>query len=265
MKAKKYLGQNFLIDKNLQEKIVNSCNLQESDIVLEIGPGRGEITQLLLAKAKRVIAVEIDRELCKILDEKFKEYSNFELRNADILKTALPKQKNLKVIANIPYYISTPIIAFLLHHRAIFKVIYLTLQKELAKRLIACPGSKAYGAFSCFVQFYTQPEILFPIKNSSFSPRPKVDSCFLRLKILYPPKQKVRNEKLLFRIIRLAFSQRRKLLKNNLSKITPESKVLHYLKACGLPANVRAENISLSHFIQLADYFSGKGAQAESF
>lgn len=262
-KPRKRLGQNFLIDKNIQEKIVHSCNLQESDVVLEIGPGRGEITQLLLAKAKKVIAVEIDKELCGLLSSKFSSSSNFELINQDILKTTLVDLRGLqgglrglgklKVIANIPYYISTPIIAHLLRYKESIEAIYISLQKELAKRLAALPGNKDYGAFSCFAQFYSQPKILFPIKNSSFWPKPKVASSFVELKILSAPKVKVKDEESFFKIIRLAFSQRRKVLKNSLVKMVEGDKLIAHLKLWGIKENARAEDLSLKDFARLAD------------
>lgn len=258
-KPRKRLGQNFLIDKNIQEKIVNSCNLQESDVVLEIGPGRGELTRLLLAKAKKVFAVEIDKELCGLLSSKFSSSSNFELINQDILKISLVDLRGLqglgklKVIANIPYYISTPIIAHLLRYKESIEAIYISLQKELAKRLTALPGNKDYGAFSCFVQFYSQPKILFPIKNSSFWPKPKVDSSFVELKILSAPKVKVKDEESFFKIVRLAFSQRRKVLKNSLVKMVEGDKLIAHLKLLGMKENARAEDLSLKDFARLAD------------
>lgn len=252
MRPKKSLGQNFLVDKNIQEKIIAACNLKKTDTVFEIGPGRGEITRFLLAKVKKVIAVEIDPVLCEALSQQYKAYSNFTLLHADILKTSLSQYKNLKIIANIPYYISTPIIAHLLHYRKQIKVIYLTMQKELAGRLVATSGTKAYGAFSCFTQFYTQPKIVFSIKNTSFWPKPKVDSSFVELKILKTPKVKVKDEEFFFRIIRLGFNQRRKVLKNSLGKIAPEKQLIHCLNRLGIPQTVRAEALSLEGFAQLA-------------
>lgn len=255
MKPRKGLGQNFLIDKNVQEKIISACNVRKTDMVLEIGPGRGAITGLLLDKARKVMAIEIDRKLCEALAEKFFRNKNFELHNQDILKVDLSKYRRLKVIANIPYYISTPIIAHLFQFRKQIEAIYLTLQKELAWRLTASPGNKDYGAFSCFVQFYSKPSILFPIKRGSFWPRPKVDSAFVKLEILPQPAVKVQDEALFFKIIRLAFNQRRKLLKNSLARIFPEADILAGLKELGLNQNVRAEDLSLSDFAAIADFW----------
>lgn len=253
-KPKKSLGQNFLSDKNIQAKIIKYSVPKETENVLEIGPGRGELTRLLLERAKRVIAVEIDKGLCLLLAEKFSAYKNFELINADILKLDLSKFGKLKVIANLPYYISSPAIAHILNYRKSIKEAYLTLQKELARRLCSPSGTKDYGAISCLVQYYSQARILFPISNSCFWPRPKVDSCFVELKMLPKPKVKVKNEKLFFKLIRLAFNQRRKLLKNSLSSLLPQIRLAHCFEASGLKQKTRAEDLSLSDFARLADY-----------
>lgn len=261
-KYKKSLGQNFLVDKNVQNKIIEYCNFDRNDIVLEIGPGRGEITQLLLDKVKEVKAIEIDSQLCKVLRNKFGSYQNFKLENQDILKVdlaSLLKSRNislekLKVIGNLPYYISTPIITKLIEHRKYIDAIFLTLQKELGMRLAAKPHSKDYGSFSCYLQFYTEPEILFFIKNSSFWPKPKVDSCFLRIKILPKPKIKVKNEKLFFKVIRTSFGMRRKLLRNNLTTICSQEKVDEVFKKFKIAPNSRAEDLSLKDFARLSNY-----------
>lgn len=253
-KPKKSLGQNFLTDKNIQAKIIKYSAPKESEIVLEIGPGRGELTRLLLEKAKKVIAVEIDKELCKLLRERFTASKNLELINADILRLDLSGFGRLKVIANLPYYISTPVIARLLQYRKNIETAYLTLQKELARRMSASAGTKDYGAFSCLAQFYAQPKLLFPIKSSSFWPKPKVDSCFVELKILPEAKVVVKNERFFFKLIRLAFNQRRKLLKNSLAGLFPQVKITDCLKALGLKQKIRAEDLPLSDFARIADY-----------
>ncbi|TAN61781.1 ribosomal RNA small subunit methyltransferase A [bacterium] len=262
MKPRKSLGQNFLIDKNIQSKIIRACNLSGNDTVLEIGPGRGEITQYLLEQAGYVIAVEIDNNLYQGLIERFGSFKNLELLNADILKLSLSGLRGLgggkkfKVIANIPYYITTPIIARLLSHGSLFSEIYLTLQKEFAERLTAGPGTKDYGAFSCFAQFYTKPKLIFTISSSAFWPRPKVDSCLARLEILDEPSVKVKDEGMFFKIIRAGFNQRRKLFKNNLSRIFPQPKAASCLSKLGLDEKVRAEDLCLSDFARIADYFT---------
>ncbi len=251
-KPKKNLGQNFLIDRNIQERIIQASELKQEDTVLEIGPGRGEISQGLLQRVKKLVAVEIDSSLCPALKEKFSSCLNFELINEDILKIELSKLfsagRKIKVIANLPYYISTPAISHLLKHKKHISEIYLTLQKELAQRICAAPGTKAYGAFSCFVQFHAQAEILFEIKSASFWPKPKVDSFFIRLKPLAKPRIKISDEAMLFRIIRAAFNQRRKQLKNSLKKIIPPGA----FKKTGINPNSRAEELSLFDFSKLA-------------
>lgn len=264
MRPRKSLGQNFLIDKNIQAKIIRVCNLNKEDIVLEIGPGRGELTQYLIKQAAKVIAVEIDRNLCQGLKEKFSSFKNLELLNTDILKLNLSGLCGrtggcrLKVIANIPYYISSPIITHLLRYGNLAGEIYLTLQKEFAERLTAHPGSKDYGALSCFAQFYTKPKALFTISSGAFWPRPKVDSCFVRLEILDKPSVKVKNEEIFFKIIRAGFNQRRKLLKNNLSRIFHLPQAVGCLSKLGLDENLRAEDLSLSDFAKIADFFNTK-------
>lgn len=255
-KPKKSLGQNFLIDRNIQERIIQASGLNKDDAVLEIGPGRGEISQGLLKNVKKLIAVEIDPGLCAALKDKFSTRANFELINADILKIDLsklsPGAEKIKVIANLPYYISTPAIIHLLKYKKHIREIYLTLQKEVAQRICAAPGTKAYGAFSCFAQFHSQPEILFEIKSASFWPRPKVDSCFIRLKALNKPRLKIADEERFFRIIRAAFNQRRKQLKNSLKKILPTEA----FKQAGINPNSRAEDLSLTEFAKLNNLLS---------
>lgn len=261
-KYKKSLGQNFLIDKNVRNKIIEQCNLNRNDVVLEIGPGRGEITHLLLDKVKEVRAVEIDSGLCEVLRKQFSAYQNFKLFNRDILKVDLTDLLNssekLKVIGNLPYYISTPIITKLIEHRKYIDTIFLTLQKELGLRLAAKPHSKDYSAFSCYLQFYTEPEMFFSIKNTSFWPKPKVDSCFMRIKILSKPKVKVKDEESFFKVIRLSFRMRRKLLKNNLATIYSQEKVEEVFKKLKIAPNLRAEDLSLKDFAKLSAYLKDK-------
>lgn len=261
-KYKKSLGQNFLVDKNVQNKIIEYCNFDRNDIVLEIGPGRGEITHLLLDRVREVMAVEIDAQLCEVLRDKFGSYQNFKLENQDILKVNLAdllnssKKFKLKVIGNLPYYISTPIITKLIEHRRYIDTIFLTLQKELGLRLAAKPHSKDYSAFSCYLQFYTEPEMFFFIKNSSFWPKPKVDSCFMRIKILPKPRVKVRDERSFFKVIRTSFGMRRKLLRNNLTTIYSQEKVDEVFKKFKIDSNSRAEDLSLKDFAGLSNYLN---------
>ena len=256
LKPNKSLGQNFLIDKNIQNKIASSIDLGPSDSVLEIGPGEGAITGSLCQKAGKVYAVEIDRSLCALLASKFAGLQNISIINADILKfdlRSLPTGSKLKVIGNIPYYITSPIVEHLLLYRERVDVIYLTVQKEFAHRMVADPGSKAYGSFSCFVQYYTEPEILFLIKKNSFHPPPKVDSCFLRMKLREEPAVKVKNEQALFKIIRTSFQQRRKTMKNSLEELIPADKLDKFFQEYDLNPKTRPEDLTLQDFANLAN------------
>jgi len=253
---KKSLGQNFLIDRNIQNKIIESVDLDPADTVLEIGPGEGAITGLLCRDAAKVFAVEIDRNLCALLTTKFATVQNLSVINADFLKfdlRSLPPGNKLKVIGNIPYYITSPIVEHLLLYRERITDIYLTVQKEFANRMAADPGSKVYGSFSCFVQYYTEPEILFLIKKNSFHPAPKVDSCFMRMKLREEPAVKVKNEAMLFKIIRTAFQQRRKTMKNGLEELIPNRKLEEFFRQYDIDPRIRAEDLSLQDFANLAN------------
>jgi 16S rRNA (adenine1518-N6/adenine1519-N6)-dimethyltransferase len=225
-KPKKSLGQNFLIDKNIQKKIISACLLSSADTVLEIGPGRGELTSLLVDKVKKIYAVELDNGLYSFLKERFKDQSNLRLANEDILKYNLKKklikEKNIKVIGNLPYYISTPIIEHLFQFRDKIQEMFFMVQKEFAYRIVASAGSKRYGSLSCFIQYYTEPKINFLVKKGSFLPQPKVDSAFISLRVRKRPKVEVEDENRLFKVIRTAFSQRRKTLKNSLKGLIPQ-------------------------------------------
>lgn len=256
-KPKKGLGQNFLTDKNIQRKIIFSCGLNKGDTVLEIGAGRGELTHLIAERVKRLSAVEIDSHFCAALKDKFKECPKVKIIHQDILEFNFKSYfKNLKgkisVVGNIPYYISTPIIGRLLECRKKCENIFLTVQKEFAERITASPGSKKYGALSCFVQYYTYPEILFTIKKGCFSPAPKVDSAFLHLKVPPKPRVKVKDERLFFRIIRSAFGQRRKTLRNSLAGVITQSKLNTFFTLSGLDPNIRPERLTLENFAALS-------------
>lgn len=249
-KPQKKLGQNFLVDKNIQEKIIQSCDLKNTDIVLEIGAGNGELTKHLAKKAKKVIALEIDKKLSSSLKENFKGFSNIEIIHIDILKYKI--KEKLIVIGNLPYYISSPIIECLIKQRKFIKEIFITIQKELAERIVASPNTKEYSSFSCFAQFYNECKILFHIKRNCFYPMPKVDSSFLRLTPRLYPK-KVKDEDLLFKIIRTSFQKRRKVLKNTLKEIIPEEKIQNALAKLNFLPTIRPENLSLDDFIELSN------------
>jgi len=257
IKPKKRLGQNFLTDKNLQNKIIDACGFEPSDIVLEIGAGRGELTQLISPKVAVVFALEIDSGLYEILKERFEKSPNIKIINQNILKLNFKKyfsriQKKIKVVGNIPYYITTPIIEYLLEVKDKIDIIFITVQKEFARRVTASPGSKDYGALSCFLQYYTEPKMMFNINKTCFYPAPKVDSCLLRLEVKQNISLNKSQEKLVFKIIRAAFGKRRKTLRNSLKGTVSPNKLNKFFKKFGIDPNIRPERLSLSQFINLA-------------
>jgi 16S rRNA (adenine1518-N6/adenine1519-N6)-dimethyltransferase len=260
VKPKKRLGQNFLTDKNIQSKIIDCLELKPDDYVLEIGAGRADMTRLIAGKAGRVYALEIDSGLCEILKKNLSGYTNIKIINRDILrfnfKTYFSKfTGKIKVFGNIPYYISSPIIEHLIKSRDKINTAFITVQKEFAERVVAAPGGKDYSAFSCFVQYYTEPKIILSIKRNSFFPVPKVDSMLLKLRMRTKPACLVINEKLFFKVIRSAFNKRRKTLRNSLEGIIPEKDLELFFEKSRLDRNIRPENLSLQHF---ADLISSK-------
>lgn len=256
-KPKKRLGQNFLVDKNIQRKIISACEFKPSDIVLEIGAGRGELTGLIAERVAKIYALEIDTRLCGILKENLEGKSNVEMINRDVLRFDLKKyfsklEAKIKVIGNIPYYITTPIIEHLFKFRDKVDTIFITVQQEFARRMAAQPGSKDYGSFSCFSQYYAEPKIIFPIKRTSFSPSPKVGSCFLRMNIKRKLPLGEEEEDLLFKVIRAAFNKRRKTLRNSLKGVISSQKLEQFFSRHSLDKNIRPEDLSLQHFASLA-------------
>ncbi|MCX5696189.1 MAG: 16S rRNA (adenine(1518)-N(6)/adenine(1519)-N(6))-dimethyltransferase RsmA [Candidatus Omnitrophica bacterium] len=259
-KPKKSLGQNFLIDQNIRLKIINSLDLKPDDIVLEVGSGRGELTGLIAAKIKQVYGIEIDKRLYDLLTQTLSERKNIQIINQDILKFDLAGfikenkiKSRIKVFGNIPYYISSPIIERLLNFRKSLSAIFITVQKEFAKRVVSLPGNKDYGSFSCFVQYYTLPRIIFEISKNCFKPAPKVDSAFLELKIREFPAVLVKDEGLLFSIIRGAFNQRRKTLKNSLLELVSPEVLDIFFKQSSLNPKTRPECLTLENFALLAN------------
>lgn len=241
----KRFGQNFLIDANILGKIISAAEITKEDCVLEIGPGIGTMTQYLAERAKEVVAVEIDKNLIPILKDTLSEYENVSVLNEDILNVdvgRLAKEKNegkpVKVVANLPYYITTPIIMGLLEGQFPFYSITIMVQKEVADRMQARPGTKDYGALSLAVQYYVKPEIMMYVPPACFMPRPGVGSSVIRLTRLKEPAVKVANEKKLFSIIRAAFNQRRKTLANALTNAALP------IDDKGGPANVTRQEIS---------------------
>jgi 16S rRNA (adenine1518-N6/adenine1519-N6)-dimethyltransferase len=259
---KKY-GQNFLIDTHILENIIEAADINKDDCVLEIGPGIGTMTQYLCENAREVVAVEIDKKLIPILEnDTVSSYDNVTIINEDILKVDINKivqDKNngnpIKVVANLPYYITTPIIMGLLENHVPLKSITIMVQKEVAMRMQEGPGSKDYGALSLAVQYYAKPEIMFVVPASCFMPRPNVDSAVIRLTRHEKPPVDVPDEKLMFDIIRASFNQRRKTLVNGLHNasglnVTKEH-VVNALHSMNLPETIRGEALTLSQFAEL--------------
>ncbi|MFN2927475.1 16S rRNA (adenine(1518)-N(6)/adenine(1519)-N(6))-dimethyltransferase RsmA [Lachnospiraceae bacterium YH-ros2228] len=261
---KKKFGQNFLTNDQVLDDICDAAEITKEDFVLEIGPGIGTLTQVLSERAGHVLAVELDSKLLPILDDTLAFCRNTEVLNQDILKVDLDQiaeEKNqgrpFKVVANLPYYITTPILLQLLTGHAPVESITVMVQKEVAERMQAGPGSKDYGALSLAIQYYTDPEYICTVTPDNFIPRPKVDSAVITLRIRKEPKVQARDEKLLFELIRAAFSQRRKTLLNSLSnaRISDISKedVRQALLAMGLDEGIRGEKLSLEDFARLSD------------
>ncbi len=260
---KKY-GQNFLIDAGVLEEIVAAAGITEDDLVLEIGPGIGTMTQVLCVYAREVVAVEIDRMLLPVLEETLQGYPNVEVIHEDILKVDIPRlveEKNggrpIKIVANLPYYITTPILMTLLERRVPCESITIMVQREVADRMQAGPGTKDYGALSLAVQYYADPEVVAIVPPQSFMPRPNVDSAVIRLEARSETAVSVRDEELLFRLIRASFNQRRKTLVNGLTNAEelPFSKkeIEQAVTEIGKPLTVRGETLTLAEFAALAD------------
>lgn len=260
---KKY-GQNFLIDTHVLEKIISAADVGEEDFVLEIGPGIGTMTQYLCEHAREVAAVEIDRNLIPILEDTLSTYGNVQIIQQDILKmdiNRLVQEKNqgkpIKVVANLPYYITTPIIMGLFESHVPIESITIMVQKEVADRMQVGPGTKDYGALSLAVQYYAKPEIVANVPPNCFMPRPKVGSAVIRLTKHKQAPVKVAQEKQMFALIRASFNQRRKTLVNGLNNASDISyskeEVVQALEEMGLPANVRGETLTLGQFAQLSN------------
>ena len=263
----KKFGQNFLIDPHVLDKIIQAAEITREDCVLEIGPGIGTMTQYLAEHARHVVAVEIDANLIPILGETLAEYDNVTVLNQDILKTDIQglvdtynPGKPIKVAVNLPYYITTPIIMGLFESRVPIDNITIMVQKEVAERMQAGPGSKDYGALSLAVQYYAEPYLVANVPPNCFIPRPGVGSAVIRLTRHKEPPVKTRDEKLLFRLIRASFNQRRKTLQNGLNN-SPEipftkEQISAAIQKLGLPAAVRGEALTLEQFAALADELS---------
>ena len=260
----KRFGQNFLIDTHVLDKIIDSAQITKDDFVLEIGPGIGTMTQYLAEAAREVAAVEIDKTLLPILDDTLKDWDNVTVINNDILKVdirqlALEKNQGrpIKVVANLPYYITTPIIMGLFENQVPVDSITIMVQKEVADRMQSGPGTKDYGALSLAVQYYAEPYVVANVPPNCFMPRPKVGSAVIRLTKYKDAPIKVTNEKLLFQLIRASFNQRRKTLQNGIKNFGglnfSKEQVAQALEEMELPASVRGEALTLEQFAQLSN------------
>ena len=260
LRADKKLGQNFLIDENVVHQIVAAAELSEADTVLEVGPGIGTLTQGLAESKARVVAVELDTRLLPVLATTLNGYDNVRVVHGDILKVNIMEEvgaPSFKVCANLPYYITTPIIFALLEKRLPMERLVAMVQKEVAERMAAQPGGKEYGALSVAIQYYTEPKIDFIVPPTSFIPAPAVDSAVIVCKRREKPPVEVCDEGLFFRVVKAAFSLRRKMLSNSLKNMGIKSKqVAKWLELAGVDGKRRAETLSLEDFAKLTNSFN---------
>ncbi len=266
IRANKSLGQNFLINQNVVDNIVGCSNITKDDLVIEIGPGLGTLTKELLEKAGKVICIELDKKMVKILTERFSLYDNFELINNDVLQVKLNKiiseekekhgYKSAKIVANLPYYITTPIIMKLLEDRLDLESITVMIQKEVADRLIATPGEKNTGAITYSVYYYATSEAILEVPNDSFIPEPEVTSKVIKLTLRKEPPVEVKSKGVMFKIIKSAFMQRRKTLLNALTNtkvFMSKEEGMKILNELGLDENIRAEKLTLENFSEITN------------
>ena len=267
--ANKKLGQNFLIDYNVIKQIVSESDIQKDDLVIEIGPGLGTLTAELLDHAGKVIAIELDERMIKILNDRFKLYNNFNLLHEDVLKLnqnelisrKKESKKKKKIVANLPYYITTPIIMKLLEDKLNITSITVMVQKEVADRITARPGDKLSGAITYSVDYYADAKNLMFVDKTSFLPSPEVDSEVIGLNIRKEPKVQVLDEKLFFKVIKSSFMQRRKTLLNGLTNtgiITDKNIAKEIIEKMGLPLDVRGEKLTIEQYAELANLIRGK-------
>ena len=257
---KKSLGQNFLIDKNFVDKIIDAADIENQN-VLEIGPGIGTITYEMAKLAKKVVAIEIDQSLIPILDENLEEFDNAKVINQDILKTDLKKLvdeefngESFKVVSNLPYYITTPIIEMLITTGLPCENMTIMVQKEVAERMVADEKSKDYSSLSVFIKFYTEAELITNLPKSVFMPQPKIDSTILNLKLrIYDENV---NQDLLFKLVRAGFNKRRKTILNSMSDVIEKDRLKEAFAKVNLAENLRTENLSLDDFIKLSNELS---------
>ncbi len=262
-KFSKSLGQNFLIDDSVPRDIVSGAEVNKEDLVIEIGPGVGTLTAQLLNTAKKVVAIELDNDLIPILQQELGDNPNFRLIHNDALKVdfneVIGDEESVKLVANLPYYVTTPIIVKLLKENYKFKSLTIMIQKEVAERMNAEPGNKDYGALSLLVQYYCDTKIVRKVPPACFIPRPKVDSIVIRLDRLPEPKVKVENEKLFFDIIRNSFNMRRKTLWNGVKSIgVAKEKLEEAFAEAGVDPKRRGETLSIQEFAKLSDCINSK-------
>ena len=265
IKANKNLGQNFLIDENVIETAIEKSNIGKDDLLIEIGPGLGTLTKYLLEKAGRVICVELDERMIKILEDRFFLYKNFEVINNDILKVDLDKiiniakkeynLKSAKIVANLPYYITTPIIMKLLENKVMVDSITVMIQKEVADRLAEIPGGKNTGAITYTVYYYGKTEKILKVPKTSFIPEPSVTSEVIKIEIRNNPPVSVKNEKEFFNLIKVAFLQRRKTLMNSLTNngISSKEDLLNILHKLNIDEKIRSEKLTIEDFANIAN------------
>jgi len=265
IRANKSLGQNFLINSEVVESIVNCSEISKEDMIIEIGPGLGTLTKYLLEKAGKVLCIELDKRMIEILEDRFSIYNNFEVLNKDVLKVNLNeiirenkkdgKIKNVKIVANLPYYITTPIIMKLLEDKLDIKTITVMIQKEVADRLIEIPGGKDTGAITYSVYYYCESQKIMEVPNSSFIPEPEVTSEVIKMILRDEPVVKIEKPKVMFMIIKSAFMQRRKTLLNALTNtkvFLNKQEGIEIFNKLNLDENVRAENLSIEDFANIA-------------
>ena len=264
--ANKSLGQNFLIDDNVIEEIIKSADISNEDLVIEIGPGLGTLTKELLENAKKVIVIELDKRMIEILQDRFSLYNNLEIINEDVLKVDLNniieevkknnKIKQIKIVANLPYYITTPIIMKLLEEKTNVESITVMIQKEVADRLCEIPGEKLSGAITYTVYYYAEANKILKVPKDSFIPVPKVDSEVIKLKIRKKPPVKIKSEEKFFKLIKYAFMQRRKTLVNALSNcdlFNNKEEIKNIIKELELDEKIRGENLTIEEFADIAN------------
>lgn len=258
--AKKSLGQNFLIDESVILDAIKEANIKETDLVIEIGPGLGTLTKYLLEKAKKVVCIELDNRMISILNDRFSLYDNFQVINVDVLKIDLHKLikenkeelkvKDVKIVANLPYYITTPIIMKLLEEKLDIESITVMIQKEVADRITAIPGEKNTGAITYSVYYYSEAQEIRSVPNISFIPQPEVESAVIKLNIRQKPVIETDNEEGLFRLIKVAFMQRRKTLVNAISNsgLIEKAKIKEILNQLGIDERARGEELKIEDF-----------------